>query len=339
VADRTRRPDLVLRLMCFAASSLMWPLVTVRTLPAMLFLYAAQQAFAVPIVGLVDAQALERVRQGADYGRIRVWGSLAFAVACGGLGAVLAARGRTEGDPLVPALIASALGCAFLVSLGMRGGAAGERPHARDVSLLLRDRRFLLILIIAPLHWACAAPYHGFLAILFQDRGQPPTLWGQAFALAVVSEMAALVFFRRLRNRFSLAPLLALAFAASAARWALVALVRSPALLVALQATHALTFGVFWAGAVAWVGECVAPSLRATGQTMFTAAIFGVGNMTGMLGAGLLYDAYGGAEASFTAAALVELLPLALVLAFRRLDPLRTPDSARAARPAPPGGS
>jgi PPP family 3-phenylpropionic acid transporter len=331
LADRTRRPDLVLRSVCLAACLLMVPLIFVRTMPAMLILYAAHQAFAVPIIGLTDSLALERVRQGADYGRIRIWGSLAFALSSWVLGQVLALRGR-DADALVPAVIATAMGLAFLTSLTLRGHGQTERPHAREISALLGDRRFRFILVLAPLHWACTAPYHGFLGILFRDRHLPQGLLGWSFFVSVTAEMGALYFFRKLRARFRLAPLLTVAFAVTVARWILVAVVQRPVLLVALQSVHALTFGVFWAAALAWVGECVPPRLRATGQTLFTGVMYGAGNMVGMLGSGTIYDATHGADAAFVAAGVLELLPLALVATWgRRLDPLR-PTSAPASR-------
>jgi PPP family 3-phenylpropionic acid transporter len=321
VADRTRRPDVLLRIACLAAALLMLPVIFVRTMPALLFAYAAQQSFAVPITGLTDALALERARQGGDYGRMRLWGSIAFALIAGGLGVVLAARGRAP-DPLVPASMAACLGLAFVASLALRGDGERERPHARDVKALLADRRFLLLLLVAPLHWACAAPYHGFFAILMQDHHLPPTVWGYAFMVSVGAEVAALFLLRRLRRRFSLTSLLAVAFAGTALRWALTAVVRAPLALVLLQAAHALTFGLFWGAALAWLVECVPPRLRATGQTLFTGVTYGGGNIVGMLGSGALYDATGGAEAAFLTAGLVELVPLLLVLTLgRRLVP------------------
>jgi MFS transporter, PPP family, 3-phenylpropionic acid transporter len=324
LADRTRRPDLILRLVCLTACLLMVPLVFVRSMPAMLFLYAGYQAFAVPIIGLTDAIALERVRQGADYGRIRMWGSLAFALSSVVVGRLLDWRGRTGGDPLVPAYIAGTLGCAFLVSLTLRGQGTHERPHASEIRTLLRDRRFLFLLVVAPLHWACAAPYHGFLGILFRDRHLPQSLLGTAFLISVGAEIATLYFFARLRARFMLAPILIVTFAVSSVRWALVGTVQDPRLLVALQATHALTFGAFWGSALSWVGECVPPRLRATGQTLFTGVLYGVGNGFGMLASGALYDAFHGAEQAFLIAAGFELVPLALMISLgRRLDPLR----------------
>ena len=328
IADRTRRPDLVLRAVLLGAFVGLLPLTLVRTMPGMLGIYAAHQVFAVAIIGLVDSLALERVRRGDDYGRIRVWGSLSFAVTCGVVGAVLERRGALPADRLVPILMASALGLSFLASLGLRGGGATadhehERPHAHDVRLLLRDRRFLLLLVVAPLHWAASAPYNGFFAILVQDRGLPPTVAAHAFTLSVAGEIAVLYFFRRLRARFRLASLLGVSFAATVVRWwGIAGAGGSEAALVLLQLVHALTFGVFWAAALAWLGECVSPRLRATGQTMFTAITFGVGNIAGVLGTGALYDAFGGAGAAFVVAGALEIVPLALMLWLgRKLEP------------------
>jgi len=324
IADRTRRPDLVLRLVCLVAAAMMVPLVFVRTMPAMLFLYAGYQAFLVPIVGLTDAIALERVRHGADYGRTRVWGSFAFAISSLVVGKVLDWRGRTDGDPLVPAYIAALLGVTFLVSLTLRGQAAPERPHASEIRTLLRDRRFLFLLVFAPLHWGCTAPYHGFLGILFRDRHLAQGLLGASFLVAVGAEMATLFFFSRLRARFRLAPMLIVAFLVTGVRWVLVAVIQDPFWLVALQSVHALTFGIFWASCLAWVGECVPPTLRATGQTLFTGVLYGVGNGLGMLGSGALYDAFAGADFSFALAGALEIVPVALMATLGlRLDPTR----------------
>ncbi|HXU80038.1 MAG TPA: MFS transporter, partial [Polyangia bacterium] len=158
IADRTRRPDLVLRLVSLFACVLMVPMIFVRTLPGMLLLYAGYQAFAVAIMGLIDSIALERVRQGADYGRIRLWGSFAFALATPLVGQLLDWRGRSGGDPLVPGLIAGAIGATFLTSLTVRGQATPERPHASELGTLLRDRRFLFLLVVAPLLNLCGVP-------------------------------------------------------------------------------------------------------------------------------------------------------------------------------------
>jgi PPP family 3-phenylpropionic acid transporter len=323
-ADRTRRPDLLLTVACVGAALFLAPLVYVRSVGALLLVYALHQLFAVAILGLTDSLAVDRARRlGEEYGRTRVFGSLSFIAACLGMGPLLEARGRGDGDPLVPVAITALLGVSALVSIGVRGMPGRERPHAQDLRLLLRDRRFLFLLLVAPMHWAATAPYHGFFGVLLRDRGLRPFVTSLGYGVSAMGEVAALVYFRGLRGRFSLPTLLASSMAASAVRWTLVALGAPPVLLVATQLLHALTFGVYWGSAVGWLSECVPARLRATGQTLYTAVTFGVGNLVGMLGTGALYDATGGAEAAFAAAAALELLPLALVLTVgRRLAPV-----------------
>ncbi len=322
VADRTRRTDRLLQLACLGSFVFYGPLIFVRSMPALMVVVAAHQAFAVAISGLSDTLALDRARHGEDYGRIRVWGSVSFMLACLLIAPVLAARGQRHGDPLVPILMTAFLGLTFLSSLTVRSNASRERPHARDVSVLLADRRFLFLIVVAPVHWACCSPYHAFFGILLRDRGLSETTIGHAFVVSVVGEMLALYFFRTLRERFSLPTLLAVSFGASALRFVFTGLAVSPAWLVGLQAAHALTFGLYWGAALAWLAECVPPQLRATGQTLYTACTLGIGNIVGMLGTGVIYDRTGSAAPAYVLAGCLEIVPLVLALSVgRRLAP------------------
>jgi PPP family 3-phenylpropionic acid transporter len=318
LADRTRRPDLLLRIACAGAAIAIVPLAGVRAVPALLAIYAGHQFFAVPVLGLADSLALDRMRKtGEDYTRVRLWGSGSFLLVCALVGWVLDARHRT-GDPLVPLLIAGGYLAASAAAFGLRGEPGRPPPHWREVRALLGNRRFLFILILAPLHWAALTPYHGFLGILALDRGLPTSTVGTAFFVSVLAEVAAFVVFPRLRARFGLERLLAFMAAASAVRWLLIAGVPfgrpSAEGFVLLQLVHAASFGLYWASAMAWLAGAVPPALRATGQTLFTAATFGLGNLLGFSAAGRLYDFTGSAEAAFIAAAGLEMIPLAMAL-------------------------
>ena len=317
LADRTRRPDRILRGLCLGSFLASLPIVFVRTMPALFGFYLVQQFFAVSILSLVDSLAVERSREGTAYGPVRAAGSASFVTVCLIAGWCLDLRSIRGGDALVPGLISAGFGLSFLVALGLSGqrsdDRSDERPHLLDVRVLLHDRRFLLLLAIAGLHWAALVPYHGFFGILLHDRGFPAQITSYAFFVGVAAEIGVFLLFSRLRKRFDLAPLLAAAFAVSALRWVLFAYTHSAALVVALQVCHALTFGVFWAAAMAWIADCVPPRLRATGQVLFTMVI-GVGSMTGLLIAGHLYDVTGGAGMAFSLAGVLELVPLALVL-------------------------
>jgi MFS transporter, PPP family, 3-phenylpropionic acid transporter len=319
LSDRTQRPDRLLRIACAGAAVCITPLIGLGTVPLLLAVYAGHQLFAVPILGLADSLALDRMRRmGEDYTRVRLWGSASFLVVCFIVGKLIEARGHGPSDALVPTLIAAGFALAALAAFGLRGAPGRPPPHFHEVRALLANRRFLFILVLAPLHWAALTPYHGFLGILALDRGFATTTVSDSYFLAVLAEVGTFIMFPRLRQRFSLEALLAVVAAVSAVRWLLIGglpfgpLAAHP--LVALQATHAFSFGLYWACAMAWLADAVPPQLRATGQAMFTAATFGVGNLVGFNTAGHLYDATGGAEAAFRAAGVVELVPLAMAL-------------------------
>jgi len=74
------------------------------------------------------------------------------------------------------------------------------------------------------------------------------------------------------------------------------------------------------------MSRLVPAPLRATGQALYTAVVFGVGNAVGYQLAGLALDGYGRAAPLFAWAGAIELVPLlgAVFLAGRPAAPAAT---------------
>ena len=89
--------------------------------------------------------------------------------------------------------------------------------------------------------------------------------------------------------------------------------------LIGLQALHALTFGLFWGASMQALTALVPPRLRATGQALYSAVVFGVGNAVGYLLAGAGYDRLGGVGPLFAWAAAVEVIPLLVTLSLNTM--------------------
>ena len=293
VADRTRRPDLLLRLAC-AGAALALLLVAPGAHPAR----AAGRlrrppVLRRPVLGLMDSLALDRARAtGSDYTRLRLWGSASFLLVCWLAGLLFTARGAPGGDPLVPLLMAAGYALAAIAALRVRGEPGRQPPHAARGGGPAAQPAL-------PVHPAAGArctgrrwrPTTASWASWPCTAGFAPSTISHAFVVSVIAEIAAFFYFPALRRRFPLTVLLAVAAAATSLRWLLVVLTDSAPALIALQALHALSFGVFWGSAMAWVGESVPPQLRATGQALFTTAVFGLGNLLGYSAAGLLFHA------------------------------------------------
>jgi PPP family 3-phenylpropionic acid transporter len=316
LADRTHRHDRVLRIVIGGAWLGFTPMLFAGTFTAILTSWGLYALFAVAVGGLADAFAVARVRAGAVYGRLRLWGSVGYVVAAVAVGAVLSLRGRAA-DRLVPVTMWITLGCAFFAATRLRGeGDPAARPRPADVLALLREPKLRLLLAIAAMHWICLTPYNVYFGVFLRDIGLPPVSWSFAYSTGVVVEVLVLMTFHRLSARFRLPTLLAAAFAVSAARWLAIGVVRAPWALIALQALHGMSFGMFWSAAIALVATTVPASLRATGQALLIMAI-NVGAAVGSAITGRVYDAHG-APLLFLLAAIGELAPLAVVIAARR---------------------
>jgi PPP family 3-phenylpropionic acid transporter len=183
---------------------------------------------------------------------------------------------------------------------------------------LLRDGPLLALLLACATHWAACAPFHLLFGVFVRDEGLPSSVTGLAMAVGVGAEVLALLAYPRLEARFGVRPLFCVAFAGSALRWALTARAEGAAAIVGVQALHALSFGLYWGAAVNAVAAIVPPRLRATGQALFSAIVFGGGNAAGFWLAGAGYDRLGGARRLFGIAAAAELLALAAYLAAPR---------------------
>jgi len=287
---------------------------------------AAMALGSAAVVPLVDAMTLEHCREHPEssYARIRLFGSVGFIALSVGIGRLLTLRGDRPADLLVPAATAATVVGYALVSRGIpRHPHRGERPAPGGLLSLLADRRILLFLGAAALHWAACAPYHLFFGVHVRDLGLPADVTGVGMGIGVVAEIAVLLAFPRIERRLSQPQLFAIAFVGSAVRWLLVAQATGAATLAGLQAFHGLSFGLFWGTAMRGISELVPSRLRATGQALFSAVVFGGGNALGYSLSGLGYDRLGGAAPVYAAAAVAELLALAVILVPRRLPPAR----------------
>lgn len=346
-ADRRGSRAATLRICALGALVAMCGLPAARTPLEVGAVLVAQAAFGAAVVPLLDSLTMEWARAGAgrSYARTRLFGSLGFVVVAQGLGLWLAARGDRPADPLVPlAAVACIAGYAILLNASpLPAGAtpASASPlRLRDSLALLRDPAIVVLFALCFIHWASCAPYHLLFGVLVRDHGLSSSVTGAGLALGVLAEVAALWAFPALLRRFDLPALLGIACAGTALRWWLVSRAQGAAALILLQLFHASTFGLWWACAVEAMGRIVPVGLRATGQALFSALVFGAGSAAGYALSGAGYQRLGGASPLFALAAAAELCALPLcAVAGRRLASAQAARAGVADGGAPPGSA
>jgi PPP family 3-phenylpropionic acid transporter len=324
LADRLQAPARALQWATRAAFVAACALVFARTPMTVAILLFALGLAAPAIIPLVDTVAVDSLhtRPGASYARLRLFGSLGFIVSAQGFGLFLALIGESAQSHVMPfgyaaALFVAALGASAIPSHRLE---PRPKPHFGDARLLLHDRRLAVFLVAGAVHAATTATYQLY-GTLVHDRGLSPAVTGAGMAFGVVVEVLVLFFFPVLERRLSIATLLGFAFAGSALRWWLVSRAPAAGSLIAIQAFHGLTFGLYWAVAVKALTQWVPARLRATGQALFSSISWSLGGAIGYRVAGWGYERLGGATPVYAWAAAVELAAVALGLLLWRREP------------------
>ncbi len=264
---------------------------------AAIFLVTLLTSTLIPsIMPLIDTLTLAQSTQGrADYGRVRLWGSISFIAASMGAGYVLS---RAGAGSILPMILA---GCAITVAAALMlpkesSHGPGETPRRagwREAVQLCRDRRFLYFMAAGSFIQAAHAVYYTFGTLNWQRLGLDSTLIGSLWALGVISEIILFAYSAKVTSRFGPATLLALGGAAGVLRWTLTAFNPGVWLLVALQCLHAFTFGATHLAAMQFITRAAPAHLAVTAQGVYAAVSTGIviGGVT--YASGFAYSAFG----------------------------------------------
>jgi MFS transporter, PPP family, 3-phenylpropionic acid transporter len=281
-----RKPLLLLSLLVAALTAPTVPLVgSVASLVPLMGLLAVALSPAVP---LADATTLEWLRRhGGSYGAVRIYGSLGFL--CSSF-----AAGQFLGGPHILALFpiyAVCLFCTFLASLGVPPQDRGVRlASGEGIASVLRDRVVALFLLCAIVGYGTFAAYNTFFGLYMKGLGASTAVIGVASGIATLSELPVMALAGWTIRRIGVKPLLLAGLAADVARWSAYALLHDYRLALPFQVLHGLGFAGFYVAGVTFIEQRVPARLLSTGQTLFNAALFGVGAVTGSNLFGHLYD-------------------------------------------------
>jgi MFS transporter, PPP family, 3-phenylpropionic acid transporter len=272
------------------ATALGFALIATQHLPVPIFLaYVATCCLWTPMVPLTDAYALRGVvRHGLNYGRLRLWGSVAFvvgALACGLLVDTIASWW------LIWVIVAVA-GLGAAASLVLQplddSGKAAAADHDNDA--LLRRGGFLAIIIAGALIQASHAAYYAFGSITWQSQGLSGLTIAGLWALGVFAEIVIFA----LSPRFTLSPamLVVIGGLSGAARWFITAQEPPLAALAAVQFAHGLSFGLTQLGTMGLLLRQVPAHAMARGQGYY-AACSGMISSSASIISGVIYAHYG----------------------------------------------
>ena len=308
-ADRYDAHRGVLIALAWAAACVLLAMMTATGFWSILALALLLAAASTTIMPLTETIAMAGVRRdGHDYGRMRLWGSLSF-IAAGYIAGWSVDRYGT-GAALV-ALIAAAVLTGFAAHLlpvapkaeKSSGPAATRRVVPGDVVALMTSGPFVCFLLAAGAIQAAHALFYTFGVLLWRQQGLSTFTISSLWAVGVIAEIVLFAFSAAVVRAIGARGLLLAGALAAVVRWTLMAFDPPLSALVVLQALHGLTFGATHLGAVHFIGATVPPAQAGTAQALHASVTSGIAMGLATLLAGRLYPEFGG-QAYFAMAAI-----------------------------------
>lgn len=341
-ADRSGRPARIITLLAWGSflSVLLLPFTTgFWTIFIVVLLFTL---FWMSVIPLTDTIALAGARLGrADYGRMRLWGSLGFIAMTSGGGAIIDLWGPSVALALFIGAAACVLASAYWlpsdesISEAKGDAASPQAPQLRfaDMGRLLRTPALWIFLLAAGAIQSAHAVYYIFGTIHWTSAGISSTVIGALWAIGVIAEIVLFAYGARVNRWLSPVQLIALAGLAAVIRWTITAHDPPLAALFVVQTLHGLTFGAAHLGAMQFLSRAIPGRLAASAQGLYASVTASVAMGLASLAAGPLYRTLAG-EAYLAMAILAGVgLVLALILMQRWQGGLilpahQTPDEA-----------
>jgi PPP family 3-phenylpropionic acid transporter len=325
IADRFPSSRLVLPASAIGAAVAAGALAVVREPALVVVTIIALFAAGAGILPMLDTHALDVVAADRDrYGRLRVWGSVAFIVAVSLVGWIVDRVG-IHGLFLVyvPAHLATALVTASFQPV--TAGIPSVPPRLESLRALVRQPRLMRFFAASLLGWSALMAVNAFFSIHLVALGAPALLVGSAWALGALVEVPIMWAFPALAARLGGERLLIVGAVLFVVRALLVAWVHDPLMLVATMTIAGAGFALLLVAGITHASRLAPEGAAATTQAVFSSVSFGLAMIVGSLTGGFLADALGIMGMALVAAGASAVAVGGYALALRSSPASRTP--------------
>jgi len=301
VSDRFQTVKWVLLLLWTLQLICSFFLFSVTGFPLTLAFTTLLYFFLMPSSPLLDSLTIRSAEEaGVSYGTIRMWGSIGFSMFAALSGGILVAIGGVDilqwiywGVWLLPML---------LVGLLKDVKASAPPITLRSLSSVVRSRPLLWFLLLVFVMMLPHRMNDGFLGLHMSNLGATEQMVGLAWSIAALSEVPTFALLHRYMHKVHELALIGVVGLLYVGRWIVYALATDPFVLLVAQASHSITFAVFWVASVAYVVRIVPTEFRSTGQSILSAVFVGAtGLASGTLGGWI--EGWGGYETAYLAGA------------------------------------
>lgn len=244
-----------------------------------------------PIISFMETFTMEALGpEKRGYGRVRVWGTIAFISVVTIMGRVI---DRFSVEIILKVILIGALIQAVIsIRIPRTRGAGKPSVIGADPGFLFRPRA-LIFMLCAFLMLVSHGTYYGFLSIHLEALGCDGTFIGMVWALASGAETLVMFNSTRIFKRFSLEKVLIFSCMIAVLRWTILSATQSPGVIMASQVLHAFTYASFHIACILYMDDLAPEKSKTLAQGVINAMTYGLGMMTGFLLNGYFYESLG----------------------------------------------
>lgn len=261
----------------------------------LMLVIAGFNLFFSPLVPLTDALAATWQKQiRMDYGRVRLWGSLAFVIGSALTGQLVAVWGHNAIlYSLIFSVLAMLLGMLLKPSVMPQGEARTHSGAERSLWALLKEGPVWRFLLCVTLLQGAHAGYYSFGSIYWQEAGYSASTIGYLWSLGVVAEVIIFASSNVLFRRWNARNLLLLSACCGVLRWSLMAYSTELGWLLLIQILHCGTFTVCHLAAMRFIAARQGQEVIRL-QAVYSALAMGGGIALMTVIAGFLFEHWQG---------------------------------------------
>jgi MFS transporter, PPP family, 3-phenylpropionic acid transporter len=293
IADkRGIRPSL--RIAVIGSALILFGLAYVLNFWLLLFIILLLTLFHHPIGPLTDALAIQfsESNKKYNYGNLRMWGSFGWAVTSI-IGGYLFARI----DLKYVFLMAGLLFMASLLFLRTpkRPKTKLYHPHFQQIRIrdITSNKALFFFIFILFVYGVACSPVNAYMNLYFKELGADNYTIGLAYAIQAITEVPFFLIGNLLLNRLGSRKVIVISMLVMVVRLSVYAFFPTITLGLLMGALQGITLSFFLVGVVDFLHKQLPKGRHATAQSIIWALYFGLGNMTGNLGIGILKDAVG----------------------------------------------
>jgi PPP family 3-phenylpropionic acid transporter len=296
LSDVSRRNKLVLGI-CIAgliATLLLFP--TAGSFATLVPIVLMWSIFHAPTGPIMDQTTLVSLSDPNDYGRIRVGGSIGWAIMVSVTGYLIDNLGF--GLPIIFYINAAFLACFFLFiylipSQHRVEATSGSRASLKAIRDLLRQPGFLIFLVLLVIWGIGEAAIGNFLFLHIKYLGGSSTLMGTALSASLIGEIVAFSLANRIQRRLGAMRMVLASFLVLFTWLMGISLIRNPYVIPFFQVFGGAGFALIQSGSVGFVDTHAPKSIGTTAQAIRSGILAGLGVGTGSLLSGMIYEAAG----------------------------------------------